>query len=197
MASQNKIIEMIGSVKTIYPYYAKDMTDAMVKTLVRTWGTLLKEYSDDVVELAFFKCLQTCKMPPTPADVIEQINSMHKTLEPSNEELWAVYMDALRITCDQVSRFGHTFVDSTGISQGQQARRKVDEIWEKLPEKIRSFLGSKGELIRSAQTWGNDKDFGTWEKPRFMKSMPIMEKRQEYSGMLLESGGEKFLLNGG
>lgn len=195
MASQNKIIEMIGSVKTIYPYYAKDLTDHMIETLIKTWGTLLHSYSDEVVEAAFFHCLQTCKMPPTPADVIEQIKSMNMVLEPSNEELWSTYMDSLRITYDQMSRFGHNYVDSTGISQGQQARNKVDNVWNNLPEKIKSYLGSKGELMRNAQSWGVDAAFGTWEKPRFMKAMPIMEKRQEYSGLMLNSGGNKLLLD--
>jgi hypothetical protein len=41
VASKKKIIEMIASVKTIYPYYAKE-TD--VPTLVNTWTLLLREY---------------------------------------------------------------------------------------------------------------------------------------------------------
>ena len=193
MASVNKITEMIAAIKTIYSYYAKD-TD--VNLLVRTWTELLKAYDDDMVNAAFYKCLQTCKMPPTPADVIEQIAAMHKALEPSDEDLWGVYMDALRKTCNQVAMFGYTYVDDTGLSQGQQARRRVDSIWDGLPEKIKSYLGTKGELIRSAQQWGADADYGHWEKPRFMKSMPVMEKRREYNGLMLDSVG-KFLLNGG
>ena len=195
MASQNKIIEMIGSVKTIYPYYARDLADNMIETLVRTWGTLLKAYSDEVVEMAFYNCLQTCKMPPTPADIIEQIKSMNKALEPSDEELWTVYVNALRTTYDQMTRFGHTFVDSTGISQGEQARKKVDELWKGLPEKIKTYLGSKGELMRNAQTWSTAQDFGTYEKPRFMKAMPVMEKRQEYNALMLDSGSNRLLLD--
>jgi len=146
--------------------------------------------------MAMFKCLQTCKTPPTPADVIEQITSMHRALEPSDEELWTVYTRALRDTNTQVSRFGYTYIDSTGISQGQQARQKVDEIWNGLPGKIKSYLGSKGELMRNAQAWGLDADYAAFEKPRFLKAMPIMEKRQEYSGLMLEGGSNKFLLRG-
>lgn len=193
MASQNKIIEMIGSVKTIYPYYARDMTDSMIETLIRTWSMLLKSYDDSAVEMAFFKCLQTCKMPPTPADIIEQIQSMQKSIEPSDEELWAVYVDTLRHTYDQVTRFGYTFIDHTGISQGDQARMKVEELWKSLPEKIKTYLGAKGELIRQAQQWGVSADFATYEKPRFLKAMPIMEKRQEYHALMLGGGNQKLL----
>ncbi len=191
MASQNKIIEMIAAIKTIYSYYAKG-TD--VEMLVKTWGVLLKNYDDEIVEVAFYKCLQVCKVPPTPADVIEQIQSMRQTLEPTDEELWTVYEQALRETSRQMSNFGATFIDSTGISQGDQARRKVDEIYNGLPEKIKLYLASKSELMRNAQEWGLDIKFSSWEKPRFMKSMPIMRKRQEYGSLLLESGENRLLL---
>lgn len=193
MATMNKITEMIGAIKTIYPYYAKDNN---VEVLVKTWALLLKSYPDDAVEAAFYKCLQVCKMPPTPADVIEQIRDAQKSLDVSDEELWSQYIDALRITCDQVSRFGYTFVDSSGISQGQQARRRVDDVWNGLPDKIKHYLGSKGELMRNAQSWGNDANFANYEKPRFLKNMPIMEKREEYRGLML-GGGDRKMLNGG
>lgn len=192
MASQNKIIEMIGAIKTIYSYYAKD-TD--VKLLVKTWTLLLQGYEDALVETAFYKCLQTCKMPPTPADVIEQINALRKADEQSDEDLWAVYHRALIMTADQMSRFNYTYVDETGLSQGQQARNKVEQIWQGLPEKVKSYLSSKGELMRNANDNNLDASFAQWEKQRFLKAMPIMEKRQEYSAMLLE-GGDKLLLKG-
>ena len=192
MASQNKIIEMIGAIKTIYSYYAKDTN---VQLLVNTWTRLLHSYEDGLVEAAFYKCLQTCKMPPTPADVIEQINALRKADEQSDEDLWAVYHRALIMTADQMSRFNYTYVDESGLSQGQQARNKVEQIWQGLPDKIKSYLSSKGELMRNANDNNLDASFAQWEKQRFMKAMPIMEKRQEYSAMLLE-GGNKLLLKG-
>lgn len=191
MATKNKIIEMIGAIKTIYSYYARD-TD--VKLLVDTWTMLLKPYEDEVVSMAFYKCLQTCKMPPTPADVIEAIQTMQKTVGQSDEELWALYCRELRTVADCVQRFGYTYVDHTGISQGQQARKKVDAIFESLPEKIKRYVASKGELVRIARDSIYDADYLSWEKQRFMKAMPIMEKRQEYNALLLEGGGNKFLL---
>lgn len=189
MASQNKIIEMIGAIKTIYSYYAKD-TD--VKLLVKTWTGLLEDYSDDVVGVAFYKCLQTCKMPPTPADVIEQIKGLAKANEQSDEELWTIYHRALNDTLRLMSQFGYTYVDATGISQGEQARQKVEQIWQGLPVKIKGYLASKSELMRNAQELNyND---ANWEKQRFMKAMPIIEKRQETNNFLLTSNAAKFLL---
>lgn len=193
MATVNKITEMIAAVKTIYAYYAKD-TD--VKVLVKTWSALLKPYDDEEVEMAFYACLQTCKMPPTPADVIEEIKALHRLFEPSDESLWSTYVDALRETNTHMTRFGFTYVDETGISQGKQARMAVEKLWQGLPEKIKSYLGSQGELMRNARAWDNESDYCTYEKPRFMKAMPQMEKRQEHH-MMLEGGQSKFLIGGG
>ena len=193
MATQNKIIEMIAAVKTIYSYYARE-TD--VETLVKTWSMLLRSYDDEIVETAFYKCLQTCKMPPTPADVIEQINSMTQALAPTDTELWAVYEKILYETMKQVERFEYTFVDSSGVSQGKQARQKVEEIWQGLPEIIRRYVGTKGELVRLAREYGYTTDFCTYEKQRFLKAMPTMGKRVEYSQMMIGSGDNKRLLRG-
>lgn len=191
MASQNKIIEMIGAIKTIYSYYAKD-TD--VALLVKTWGTLLKDYEDKLVEAAFYKCLQRCKMPPTPADVIEEIAEIGRASGESDEELWSLFCRELRNVSDQMYYFQFTYVDESGTSQGQRARKKVDDIWDGLPEKIKRYCGSKGEMMRMARESNVNEEFLSWEKQRFMKNMPIMQKRQEYSSFLLE-GGNKFLLN--
>lgn len=194
MATTNKIIEMIGAIKTIYPYYSKGISDEQLDVLIKTWGTLLQPYPDDLTEVGFHKCLQICKMPPTPADVIEQIQLMCKSLEPSEEELWLTYEKALRETNRQMHRFEESYVDSTGLSSGDKARNKVEEIWRGLPEKIKAYLGSKGELMRNAREWNMNADYCTWEKPRFLKAMPIMEKRQEYSLLMLENGGNPLLL---
>lgn len=194
MATTDKIIEMIGAIKTIYPYYSKDISMEQMATLIRTWETLLKKYPDDVTEVGFYKCLQTCKTPPTPADVIEQINAIVEAYEPSDEELWGVYEKALKDTWYQIQMFPYTYIDSTGISQGQQARNKVEEIWAGLPEKIKLHIASKGELMRLAREYNFNEDFCTYEKQRFMKAMPIMKKRQEYSGLMLESGNNRLLL---
>lgn len=186
MASQNKITEIIAAIKTIYPYYAKE---ADVSVLVKLWNSLLREFPDEVVEVAFYKCLQTCKMPPTPADVLERIKALHEATEPTDEELWNVFTKALNETERQIYRFPYTFVEENGLTQGENARRKVQELWEGLPEKVKQYIGGKGEFIRMAQT--HDSDELKFEKTRFLKTMPIIKNRNEYNELhlLLQGGG--------
>lgn len=188
MASQKKIIEMIGSVKTIYPYYAKD-TD--VETLVRTWTLLLKDYPDKAVDVAFLKCLQTCKMPPTPADVIEQLNSLVNALEPSDEELWSVYTKALRKVDNEMHYLKYPRLDETS----DHAHKRIEDTYNSLPDRLKHYIGSKGELMRMARDYTDD-DL-KFEKNRFLKMMPQMKQREEASKIMLLLGEEFKMIEGG
>ena len=168
MATKKKIIEMIASIKTIYPYYAKESD---VETLVNTWSILLKDYPDNVLEAAMFKCLQTCKMPPTPADVIERIDSLLSINEASDEELWTEYTGALRKVSAEMYYMNYP-------KSGQDHGQNIQDIWDNLNSKIKLFLGSVGELKRTASTY-TDEEL-KFEKTRFLKAMPDIKARTEH-----------------
>lgn len=190
MASQNKVIEIIAGIKTLYPYYAKDTNK---QVLVKMWIALLQQYTDEEVEKAFYKCLQTCKMPPTPADVIENIERINKAGQLSEYELWDIYRKALKETERQMYYFQFTYVDESGISQGDKARQKVADIWDGLPEELKVYIASKGELMRLARNSG-DEDL-KFEKQRFMKTLPTLSQRIEDKKLLLDITTDKKLLN--
>lgn len=187
MATQKKIIEMIGAVKTIYPYYAKE-TD--VQTLVKTWTLLLRDYPDEAVDIAFVKCLQTCKMPPTPADVIEQLNSMAEALEPTDEELWSVFTKALRKVENQLSYLQYPLYGETP----DDAHRRIEAIYNELPDRLRQYIGSKGEIMNIARNY-TDTDL-KFEKKQFLKTMPTIRKRAEYREIAALIGGDQKLIEG-
>lgn len=171
MASQKKIVEMITAIKTIYSYYAKDCD---IELLVQTWGVLLRDYKDDVVDIAFYNAMQSCKVPPTPADIIERIKEMQKASDPTPESLWNELRAAIKETQKQMYYFRFNYIDNSGISQGDRARKKVDDVWDGLNEKLKSYLSSKEEMIAIAR---NDEDDLKYEKSRFLKTLPIIEKR--------------------
>lgn len=197
MASTNTITEIIAAIKTIYPYYAKD---GNVQTLVKTWGALLQPFSDEEAMTALYMCLQTCKMPPTPADLIERLGDMRESLEPSDEELWNEFSVALRKARRHIYAFNFTYVEPNGKTQGQNARIAFSELWESLPEKLRMYLGGEGEFMRLAQS--GDDDELKFERNRFMKTMPTIRKRHEVARMQLaisagNEGGSVLRIGGG
>jgi hypothetical protein len=187
MASQKKIIEMIASVKAIYPYYAKD---ADIEMTVKTWKVLLKNIPDDVTEVAFYKALQTCKMPPTPADILEEVKGLINANEPTDEELWGVFLKVLPKVSELRYMFRFTAMQSNGKTQGDNARDKAEQIWQDLPEKLKQYVGSKGELMRLAEYTDDELKY---EKNRFMKSMPVIQKRQEYAELV---SGNDLMIDG-
>ncbi len=173
MASTNKITEMIAAIKTIYPYYAKD-TD--VKTLVKTWSVLLNSYTDSAVEVAFYKCLQICKTPPTPADVIEQLKEMIKADAPTIEKLWNNFVNILDKAREYVYRFDFTVTEDNGLTQGQNARNDFNKLWESLSDEIKQFVGGKGELKRLTRASDDELKY---ERNRFFKTIPTIQSRKE------------------
>ncbi len=183
MASKELIKNMIAATKTLYSYYAKD-TD--IKTLVNLWGMTLQEFPDDITEKAFLKALQTCKMPPTPADVIENIKTLARANEPTDEELWSVFTKALK----DVAR--EDFRVRFPITTAADHRKNITKIFEGLPDKVKQYVGSRGELIRLSQYDENSLKF---VKTDFMKTMPAIQTRIESSGLMLDSKSNKLLLD--
>lgn len=179
MASKKVIIELLGSIKTIYSYYAKD---ADLELLMNTWNVLLHNYTDEEVKLGMFLSLRVCKYPPTPADIIEQIENQKQIEKPSEQELWGLYRQALREVNYYSYRINYNYIDSTGISQGEQARNAIESIWEALPQELKIYLGDKKELLRNAREL-NEADI-SYEKNRFSKTFPILQKRIEDKKLL-------------
>lgn len=179
MATNQKIAEIIASIKLIFPYYAKEHTEEKAILLMELWNECLKEFPDDTVDVAFRKCLRACTVPPTPADVIRQLNGMRESAEQSDEELWNVLLQALRKADNLQYYFRFTMIESNGKTQGENAKDKVTAIWNGLPVRLQRYIGGKGEFIRMSRYL--DTEELKYEKTRFLKTMPDIKDREEYS----------------
>lgn len=183
MASKKTIIKTIAAIKTIYNYFGKD---ADIDLLVDTWAALLSNYTDEEVDRGLFLALRVCKYAPVPADIIEQIENGRQIEKPSEQELWATYRKALQETNYYSYRLNYNYIDSSGISQGEQARNAIENIWQGLPQELQIYLGDKAEMIRNARELNNS-DF-SYEKNRFTKTYPVLVKRIEDKRLLLAMG---------
>ena len=190
MASKKTIIKAVGAIKTVYSYFGKD-TD--IELLVNTWHSLLIEYTDDEVNKGLYMALKRCKYAPVPADIIEQIEAFRSIKKPSENQLWADYQKALKEVLYLSYRLHYNYVDYTGLSQGEQARQRIDEIWRTLPQELQIYIGDKEELIVNAKALNHSEP--SYERSRFSKNFPIIQKRVEdrlafekVSNLLLEGG---------
>jgi hypothetical protein len=174
MATKKAIIKAIAAIKTIYNYFGKDTEPEL---LVNTWSVLLHNYTDEEIERGLFLALRVCKYAPVPADIIEHIENQKQIEKPSEIELWGLYRKALKEVNYFSYRLNYNYIDSSGISQGEQARAAIAAIWEALPQELKIYLGDKDELMRNAREL-NEADI-SYEKNRFSKVYPILQKRVE------------------
>ena len=70
MATKKNMAVMIATIKSIYPYYAKDTN---IEVLAKTWLLLLQEYDDKIINTALLLCIKEYETPPTPAHIIKMI----------------------------------------------------------------------------------------------------------------------------
>lgn len=186
MASDQKIIEILAMIRTIYPYYAKEKEGDDVKLIGKSWKLILSEYSDSEVERAFEKCLKRCKVPPTPADIVEEIESVKKITPEEAGELWIEYVSALRKAEELTYYFPFTFVEQNGKTQGENAREELKQLFNNLSYPLKKYIGSVAMLTEKGMRF----DFGElkFEKPGFIKEI------KEYSKPALAIGkGEDWL----
>lgn len=189
MANKKTIIKSIAAIKTVYNYFGKD---ADIELLVNTWTALLEEYTDEEVERGLFKALKVCKYAPVPADIIEQIEANREKNKPNEIEMWFLLQKALKKVLYYSYRLEYNYIDDTGISQGEQARREIANVWESMPEELKIYIGDKTELVAAARALNYTEL--SYERNRFSKTFPILRKRVEANTELLEI--KRNLLNG-
>ena len=129
-------------------------------------------------------------MPPTPADVIEQLNVLASAFEPSDEELWNLYTRALNKVDNEMHYLRYPRLGETS----DHAHKRIEDTYNALPERLKHYIGSKGELMRMARDYTDD-DL-KFEKNRFLKMMPTMKQREEASKVMLLLGEEFKMIEG-
>lgn len=188
MATKKNMAVVIGTIKNIYPYYAKDTN---VEALVKTWLLLLQEYEDKQINRALVLCLKECTVPPTPADIIKKIEDMQQNNHIT--VLWGIYTKVLYQVADLQDLFRYTLTESNGKSQGQNAKDKAMNIYNALPDVLKTYVGSFGELLRLSRTV--DDTALTYEKNRFLKLMPEICEQQSAKDFLTARTNAELLEN--
>ena len=169
MATKKNMAIMIATIKSIYPYYAKDTN---IEVLAKTWLLLLQEYDDKIINTALILCMKECEAPPTPAHIIKKIEQMKP--QKNKYELWGDFVKILKIVGKLQERFNYTFKLDNGLTQGEMAIQETKQIYADMPEEFKSFVGSYGELLRISRTYNDDNL--NFIKNNFLKSISEIKK---------------------
>ena len=172
MATEKKIIETIGTISTVFPYYTKDKSKEEIKVLVNIWSLMLKNYDDKEVNNAVMLALRECKMPPAPADIIEKADMLRNP--QTKEEIWDLIVKALYKGADLIDCFHFTAIDKNGKTQGENARNRCEKVYNSLPDIAKSYMGSYGRFLEMSRYSDNSLNF---ERTRFLKSANDIQRQ--------------------
>ena len=172
MATKKNMAVIIATIKSIYPYYAKDTN---IEVLAKTWLLLLQDYDDKIINNALILCMKECEMPPTPAHIIKKIEGFKA--KPYITELWGELVAQLKEVARLEWYFSSTATDKNGKSIGENARAKARDIYNNLPQELKIYVGSYGEMVRMSRNL--DDETLKFAKTTFLKLMPDIQKEQE------------------
>ena len=144
--------------------------------LVESWYDILKKYPLEVCERAVNEALEHATQGKAPriGDIVGYIKKMMTAYEKDDAELWAELQGVLREVSKCVYMFNYTFVEDDGVSQGDKARRRVDDIFNSLDPALKDYCRDKRGLIELANYTSEQTSY---ERGRFMRVMPTVRER--------------------
>lgn len=152
----------------------KTQTDEEREILIKSWFAILKDYPKEIVDKAVINAIKYAKFAPRIGDIVEQIEKMQVAYEKSNEELWAELTGVLREVARNVYRFHFTYVEFNGKTQGENARKRVKDIYNGLSAELKDYLRNTQGLIELAEY--TDEQL-SYERGRFMRTIPEIKQR--------------------
>ena len=178
-------IKAITKIRVNFPNAFPTESDEQEQLLIETWYECLEEYPAELVARALKESLKTAKFAPKIGDITEKIEAMRTAYEKSDAELWAELMGVLREVERCAYSFKYTYVDESGISQGDQARNRVAAIFDNLDPVLKDYCRNQRGLVELAQYTDEQLSF---ERGRFIRVIPQMRKnariRRETPSML-------------
>lgn len=174
--TKKDIVGMVGIIKANYTYAYRDTTEKEMLAMVETWYMSLARYDKEVISVAFQRAIESCKMPPTLADIMQQVKAIKIATEPTDTELWEQLVKVLGKVNDCVYRFRFNAIQSNGLTQGENARNEFKQVWQGLPSILKAYCGNESGLINLSKLSLDDLSY---EKGRFLKAVPSLKTRQE------------------
>lgn len=152
----------------------KTQTDEERKILLQSWYVILKDYPKEVCDKAVIEAIKHAKFAPRIGDIVEQIEKMRVAFEKDENELWAELTGVLGNVSSNTYRYRFNAVDYNGLTQGENARRRNEAIFERLSPELKEYVKDVGGLITIAEYTAEQL---TYERGRFMRNIPVMKER--------------------
>ncbi len=171
MEDVNKYITMI---RINFENAYKAHTDEERQMLLQSWYAILREYPKEVCDRAVINALKNAEFAPRIGAIVKEIERMQVAYEKSESELWAELKSVMRVAADCAYRFRFNYVEANGLTQGENAKLKLQEVFNNLSPELKEYCRNEHGLIELAQL---TEEQLSYEKGRFNRTMPQLKER--------------------
>ena len=178
----------------------KTQTAEEREMLYASWYAILKDYPKEVCDTAVINAIKHAEYAPRIGSIVKEIERMQVAYEKTESELWSELNGCLREVAACVYRFRFNYIEPNGLSQGDNARARVGEIFNGLSPELKEYCRNEHGLIELAQL--TDEQL-SYEKGRFNRTVPQLKERArtraQISGSLaglIQGISTKFLIEG-
>lgn len=194
----NDVNQYITMIRINFENAYKAQTAEEREMLLASWYAILKDYPKEVCDTAVLNAIKNATFAPRIGSIVKEIEKMQEAYEKTEAELWAELQGCLREVGACAYRFRFNFIEANGLTQGENARIRANEIFNNLSPELKEYCRNVNGLIELAQLDGEQMSF---EKGRFNKMMPQLKDRAKTRAQiggnltgLIQSLSNKFLL---
>lgn len=144
--------------------------------LLASWYAILQEYPKEICDKAVINAIKNAEFAPRIGNIVKEIEKMQEAFEKTDHELWAELISKFREVRRFASRINNNFVESNGLTQGENARQILEEIFDELSPELKDYCRNSRGLIELAQYTEEQLSF---ERGRFIKTMPQLRARKK------------------
>jgi hypothetical protein len=197
----NDVNQYITMIRINFENAYRAQTAEEREMLLASWYAILQNYPKEVCDAAVLNAIKNAEYAPRIGAVVKEIERMQAAYEKTDAELWGELKGCMREVAECAYRFRFTYVELNGLSQGDNARLKVKEIFNGLSPELKEYCRNPSGLIELAQL--NDEQLN-FEKGRFNKAMPVLKERAKTRAQIgtsdlcgiIHSMSNNFLLEG-
>lgn len=184
----SEVSDLIRMNMTLYKNSAKPLTEKEAETTVSIWYWHFKDYDARLVKRAFLAANAVCVYPIQPADIFEQLKIMAKNNSAAPSDLWQALKSAVSKVPGLLYQRQYPKVigvdEKTGKLIKSNGEKELNELFDKLPAQVKSYLRNVNGLVSMAQY--SDDELERYKKKEFVSMIELAYDGQANS-QLLES----------
>lgn len=187
--TMEQVMELIRMNGILYKNSAKPILPDEMKAMSAVWYYHFKDFDADTVKRAFLAANAVCVYPIQPADIFEQLKIMAKNNSATPYDLWQALKSAVAKVPGLLYQRQYPKVigvdEKTGKLIKSDGEKELNELFDKLPAQVKSYLRNVNGLISMAQY--SDDELERFKKKEFFSFVENMRECVQMNPKLLET----------